>query len=149
MAQAPATARPPLQQLATQLRESLGPIIRFLRRTGDGRFTPTQVSVLGTVHRYEPIRIGDIASRECLSPATVSAAVAALENDGAISRSPDPSDRRVWLIVTTKAGQAWISESRAARDTLLSRRLAQLSREEIEVLAAALPVLERFADPAP
>lgn len=111
-------------------------------------FTPTQLTVIGAIHRHGPISLGELAARERLSPPTISRVVAALEETGMIERAPDAHDRRVYRVRTTADGARWIERSRTARNEWLAGRIAALSAPERAALAAALPVLDRLVEKA-
>ena len=145
---APSTAMSrDLIDVAGRLRTAIVPLFRRLRQQlADDSFTPTQLSVLGTIHRHGPLSLGDLALRERLSLPTISKVVAALELAGVAERLSDERDRRVCLVRTTVAGGRWIDDSRARRDTWLAERLARLDDEERATLEAALPILERLTE---
>ena len=129
---------------ARRLRLAAVPLVRQLRQQAIGTFTPTQLSVIGAIHRDGPIALGDLAARERLSPPTISKVVAALEDTGFIERIPDAQDRRVCRVRVTPSGQAWIERNQAVRDEWLAARIAALDPAERAALDDALPVLERL-----
>lgn len=132
-----------LIDLAARLRANLIPLSRQVSRP-DGGLTPTQLSVLGAVHRHQPITLGDLASRERLSPAMISRVVASLEEDGIVERVADQHDRRVCYVKISEPGNRWIEEGRARRNAWLAERLAQLDATELDTIDAAVPLLERL-----
>jgi hypothetical protein len=50
-------------------------------------------------------------------------------------------------VALTDTGTAWLAEARARRNEWLAQRLASLSPDDIEVLAASLPLIERLLQP--
>lgn len=140
------TVDPLVLEWASRLRLTVVPLARQLRQQTAEAFTPTQLSVIGTIHRHGPISLGDLAARERLSPPTISKVVAAIEAEGVIERIPDPEDRRVCRVRVTRSGERWIERSRAARNEWLAERIAALAPAERAALAAAVPVLERLVD---
>lgn len=132
-----------LIDLAARLRANLIPLSRQLSRP-DGGLTPTQLSVLGAVHRHQPLTLGDLAARERLSPAMISRVVASLEEQGIVERVSDEHDRRVCHVKISETGNRWIEEGRARRNAWLAERLAQLDATELDTLDAAVPLLERL-----
>ena len=129
---------PQMVEWASRLRLAVMPLSRQLRQQATEAFTPTQLSVIGTIHRHGPVSLGDLAARERLSPPTISKVVAAIEAEGLIERIADPEDRRVCRVRVTRGGERWIERGRAARNEWLAERIA--------ALAAAVPVLERLVD---
>lgn len=132
-----------LVDLAARLRASLIPLARQLSRP-DGELTPTQLSVVGAVHRHQPITLGDLAARERLSPAMISRVVASLEERAIVDRVAGQHDRRVCYVKISQTGNRWIEEGRARRNAWLADRLAQLDSPELHALDAAVPLLERL-----
>ena len=60
-------------------------------------------------------------------------------------RSADPDDGRAVQVQITDAGRELIAQRRAARAERLSALLGQLSQDDQEVLAAALPAINALA----
>jgi DNA-binding MarR family transcriptional regulator len=69
--------------------------------------------VLGRIAGGGPVRLSEIAGELCVDLSTVSRQVAALEADGLIRRTPDPSDRRASLLEATDAGSRLFTDQRA------------------------------------
>ncbi len=90
--------------------------------------------------------LGDLAATERVSPSTLTRIVAALETDGFISRDADPADRRVARVAITPEGHALLEAARERGTGYLAERIAGLAVDEADVLAAAVPVLERLLD---
>ncbi len=130
-------------EVAARLRRSLLPLARELRRS-DGKFTPTELSSISTIHHHEPISLGELAARERLSPSMITRLVVTLEKEGIIERETDPNDRRVCRVRITASGNKWIERSRERHNAWLVERLAALEPDELTALATAATVLERF-----
>lgn len=90
--------------------------------------------------------VGDLAAVERVSPSTLTRVVASLEAEGLISRDPDPADRRVARVAVTAAGHELLETARARGTGHLVERIAGLTPHEVDVLAAAVPVLERLLE---
>lgn len=130
--------------LAARLRAVLGPLARELRQQSSESLSATQVSVLGSIHRHGPLPLGELATRERLSPPRISKVVDGLEEAGFVKRTRGRTDRRVWLVSTTPEAGRWIEQGRARRDAWLAERLVEMRDDELEALADAIPVLERL-----
>jgi DNA-binding MarR family transcriptional regulator len=103
--------------------------------------------VLGRLDRYGPSSIGDLASAERVRPQSMTQIVADLEADGLITRSADPNDGRRALVELTAHGLETLREDRRDREGWLARMIAEdLSPREQQLLAEALPLLERIAE---
>lgn len=131
---------------AARLRMAVIPLARQLRRRLDEGFTPTELSVLGTVNRDGPLRLGDLATRERLSVPRISNVITGLEESGVIERLGDPDDRRACLVQTTDAGRKWIETSRTRRDAWLASRLASLTAVELAAVGVTVALLERLIE---
>jgi DNA-binding MarR family transcriptional regulator len=132
--------------LAGRLRLALGHLIRRLRAERH-RFSLSQASVLGRLDRYGPSSIGDLASAERVRPQSMTQIVADLEADGLITRSADPTDGRRALVELTEQGLKTLREDRRDREGWLARMITEdLSPSEQQLLAEALPLLERLAE---
>jgi DNA-binding MarR family transcriptional regulator len=101
--------------------------------------------VLFTVVRCGPIGMSELAREEDLNPTMLSRVVARLADADLLERTPHRDDRRAIVVTATEAGTVLREETRQARTDILARELDGLSAEEIAVLEAALPVLERLA----
>lgn len=134
-------------ELATRLRLATARLSRQLRQQTVGTLTLSQWSALSSVESGEPMRIGDIADREHVSAPTATRLVASLEDAGLVRRDIDGEDRRSALISLADAGRRALAEVRRIRTEALAAELAGFSRDELDRLAEALPLLERLAEP--
>jgi DNA-binding MarR family transcriptional regulator len=135
--------------LAARLRAVLGPLSRELRQQASEPLTATQVSVLVTIHRHGPLALGEVASRERLSPPMISKVVDALEQADFVERVRDREDRRVWMVSATEAADRWMEQGRARRDAWIAERLELMDDADRHLLARAVPLLERLISDQP
>lgn len=140
------TATAAASDLATaeRLGDVVGRLLRMLRRVHVTPVAPSSMSALATVVREGPIRLGELAEREGVTPATLSRVVAVLEREGFVERRTDPDDRRAAFLVATAIGQSSIEELRAVRGEALAARMSRLTAQERASLAAGLDVLEKL-----
>lgn len=125
-------------------------VLRLSRRlrqetSGSGDITPSQMSALVVLAQHGELTLGELASIERIAPPSMTRIAARLEEKGLLERRPDVSDRRVARVVISAAGQQLLRKNRERGDAFVSSRLAALSPEEQEVLARAVPLLERLA----
>jgi DNA-binding MarR family transcriptional regulator len=138
----------PDRSAALRLTNSVGRMVRMLRRSYIGPLGASATSALATVVREGPIRLGDLADREGVTPATLSRVVTVLEREGYVDRRTDPTDRRSAFLAATPSGTDTLEQVATARAALLAERIATLSEPERAALAAGLDVIERLvADP--
>lgn len=130
------------QDVPGRLYLAVGRLSRSLRQAGVAEPGHGAISALSTLIHHGRLRLGDLAAKEGVAAATMSRIVASLFAAGYVSRESDPVDRRAWLATATEEGERLISGVRCTRIQELSKRLARLSAEHREALAAALPALE-------
>jgi DNA-binding MarR family transcriptional regulator len=106
----------------------------------------TGVSALAEVVRSGPLRLGDLAARERVTPATLSRVVAGLVEHGYVERAADPDDARAGLLTATPAGEQLLRDSRARRTAELAGRLRRLSEAERAAVLSAAPALRKLVD---
>ena len=87
-----------------------------------------------------------LAKLEQISPQSMGATLGALEARGLIERHPDPGDGRRAVMSLTKAGRRVLQDKRDKRTQQLAQALsAGFTRDELGLLMAAAPLLERLA----
>lgn len=139
------TAQVERDGVTMRLPSVLARLSRALRRAEPSELGPGSVAALGTVCREGPIRPGDLALREGVTPSTMTRIVALLENNGYLAREGDPADRRAYLVRITEDGKAFLTRLAGVRSKALQAQLDLLSPEERAAIDAALPVLETLA----
>ena len=143
------TLAPP--DTAARLRLVVARIARQLRQTvdSDTGLSTTLLSALATVERLGPLTLGDLAAAERVQPPSMTRVVSKLEQRALVARAVDGEDRRVSWLQTTPEGRRLLSLGRTRKNALLSKRLRDLSDEELSALELALPVLEKLAGEGP
>jgi len=131
---------------ATRLADTLGRLLRMIRRSYVGSLGPASAAALATVVRSGPLRLGELAYVEGVTPAALSRVVAGLERDGLVERRADPLDRRSVFVEATPAGRTAIQDLLAGRAAGLARLIAQLSPAERDALTSGLGVLELLVE---
>jgi DNA-binding MarR family transcriptional regulator len=136
---------PPTAELAHELRETLGRLVRRLRRE-PGAPAP-QLAVLGRLDREGSASVSDLAAAERMRPQSMAQTVHDLEAAGCVTRRPDPADKRRQFVELTAAGVELLHATRASREGWLSDALErELTADERALLADALALLGRVAD---
>ena len=135
-----------MDRLADALDPRLTALWHVLGRRGKRELSRTAASVLATLRDAGPRRITELAESEAIAQPTVTTLVGRLERDGLVRAPPDPGDARAVLVHLTEAGLARLNEMRAARGRCCSSAPGTLTTAEREVLAAALPVLDKLME---
>ncbi|MBO0713373.1 MAG: MarR family transcriptional regulator [Acidimicrobiales bacterium] len=133
--------------LASSLRTSVMHLARRLRgQRSDASLTLPELSALATLEHRGPMTPTELALREKVRPPSITRVLAALSQQGLVTRHAHPSDGRQALVAITEAGLALIKVDRARRDAWLSRRFGELEPDELQSLRAAASVLEKLAN---
>lgn len=134
------------EELASRLRLLIARLARQQRQRSIGGLTPSQYSALVGASAMAPVRLGDLAAREGVTPPTLSRIVGGLEEAQLIARQPDPADGRCSLIAPTEHGQRVLDTIRQERTALLADRLRSMAPDDRQQLADALPLLEQLLE---
>ena len=132
--------------LATRLRLAVTRLARRLRTQLPGELTPSQLATLATVERLGPLTLGELSAAERVKPPSMTKIVACLEEQGLVSRTVDPSDRRVARVEATAEGRRFLDHSRRQKDEYLAARLRGLDPADRDALERAAEVLERLLE---
>jgi DNA-binding MarR family transcriptional regulator len=133
-------------ELADSLRLAVGRLARRLRQQAQGGLTPSQRSVLATLETSGPLRMGDLARIENVSPPSVTGIVGRLEDRAMVRRVPDPDDARSTMVEATELAIADLQESRRVRSTYLAEHLNRLDDAERTLLREAVVLLHRMIE---
>jgi DNA-binding MarR family transcriptional regulator len=139
-----AVQAPSTSNLAHELRESLGRVIRRLRAE-PGPALPL-LTVLAGLDRQGPASVSDLAAAQRMRPQSMAQTVKELEHAGLVTRRPDPADGRRAFVELTPEGRKTLEDSRAAREDWLALTLErELDAAERAELRRALALLDRIA----
>ncbi len=133
--------------MAVSLQISLRLLLRWIRRNRDqAGLGSAESTALTRLDQYGPSSSAELARRELISPQSMGATTTVLEGRGLISRQPDPNDGRRVVLSLTDSGRQVVSGQRAARTRLLAEAIGdEFDAAELQLLADAVPLLERLA----
>ncbi len=135
--------------LEISMRHSMRNFIRFARERG---FSMSHLGALFHLHRLGSCGVTEIGDHLGVTSAAASQMLDRLVQQGLVSRSEDPEDRRVKRIVLTDRGRRILEESLRARQSWLEDLAQILSESEKAEATAALSLLitklEQLAQPA-
>jgi DNA-binding MarR family transcriptional regulator len=142
---------PPVAETAARLRLAIVRTARRLRQDayeaeGEGVLSPTLTAALATVEVHGPLTPSELAERERVRRPTATRIVTGLVGLGLVSRTPDPSDGRAFLVAPTAKGSALLKRLRGRKNAYLAKRMRDLDPEEVETLERAAGILERLLD---
>lgn len=134
--------------LAGELREVMVLLKRRIREESPPQdLSWGQLSVLGQLYRVGPCSVSELARAESVRPQSMGETIAALQNAGFVSGSPDPNDGRRTLLSLTPMAQALVQKRRAQREDWLFRKIQkQLSLVEQKHLGEALALVRRLVE---
>jgi MarR family transcriptional regulator, transcriptional regulator for hemolysin len=121
---------------------------RLVRTAFDARLTPldlnlTQASLLGYIAEFGATTQTQLADRLAIGRAAIGSVIDQLESRGLVSRTPNPADRRVWLVAITPAGLD-VAVRIGEVDALLRAELRRgIGREERQALAWVMTRLQQ------
>jgi DNA-binding MarR family transcriptional regulator len=132
--------------LAGQLRLSVVRLNRRLRsQRTDETVSLTQISAMATLYRCGPMTPSELAASERVRPPSMTRVIAALEEDGMVSRRDHPTDGRQSIIELSPAGAELLAAEASAKERWLDKRLAELTETERVTLARATEIIDRMA----
>lgn len=136
-----------VDEVAAALRIAVGMLVRKLRQTQPaGDLTLSETSALSRLDRGGPATSSDLAKLEGISPQSMGATIAALEQRGLIVRQRDPADGRRIVLSVSETGRQVVNDRRSARTARIATALrGGFTDAEIGQLLAAAPLLERLA----
>lgn len=137
---------PEVGELATELRTQMGRLKRLVRHHSREDLTPSQISALASLDGHGPLRLGELARVEAISPPSLTKIIGGLEQRGFVERTGDPTDRRSAVVDLTAAGRAALQAVRNERTAFLARRIATLTTAERNQLATAVGLLRQLTD---
>jgi len=120
--------RPALLQLGRELR-------REARNVG---VSPEQVGLLVAIKYAPGIGVRELAAKERVSPPAMSNHVDRLERLELVARTPSETDRRRVGLTLTDEGHRVLRRVRSRRTAWLSRRLEDLTTEQLAAIDAAI-----------
>ncbi|MEV0162389.1 MarR family winged helix-turn-helix transcriptional regulator [Nonomuraea fuscirosea] len=118
----------------------------FIRLPSVRRLSFSTLSVLHTLERRGPMRLTALTATEQLKQPALTSLVAKLEQDGLVSRRPDPRDGRAVLLELTEEGLRIVRSRHADRVARLSRLVEHLDEDERAALAGSARVLGRLTE---
>jgi DNA-binding MarR family transcriptional regulator len=137
-----------IDELVSDLSASIGLLVRRLRlRKADGELTMPESACLARLDREGPATSSALAKQEQISPQSMGATLAGLEERGLVERRPDPDDGRKVVMSITVLGRGALQQRRATGTEAMARALATgFTAAEVAQLRAAAPLFERLAE---
>jgi DNA-binding MarR family transcriptional regulator len=143
---------PGLLALSRDFREALRHSIYLVRRLdADGELSAAQLSTLKMLLDSSEdsagangVRVGEIARNLGVKVPSATEQIIKLERAGLARREPDPSDSRAVRVILTAEGRAAVESANQRRNAVMAELLGELTEQDREALAAALPVIDKI-----
>ena len=135
-------------EVAAAVQGAIGLLVRKMRQAHlPGELTLAESSALKRLDKGGPATSSDLAKQDRISPQSMGATLAALEQRGLIERRRDTGDGRRILLSISDAGRQMVNDRRGARTEQLAAAMrAAFTDAELGQLLAAAPLLERLAE---
>jgi DNA-binding MarR family transcriptional regulator len=119
---------------------------RMLRWTpvGDLPISLAGARLIARVTEHGPARVGDLAEQEHSSQPTITNHIKRLEAQGLLTRTPDPTDGRAWMITATPAGVAQLAEVRRTLAANIEPLLTELGDDDRAAIRAGVDAMQRL-----
>src|SRR6267378_4336070 len=138
-----ASRQAPARTVADRLHSAAIHLLRRLRVEDKAMgLTPPRASALSVLVFRGPVTMSQLAEAEQVRRPTITRLIDGLERRGLVRRVNDPADGRVQLVEATAAGKRLLQKGRARRVERLRQGVAQLSRDDQQVLARAAHLME-------
>jgi DNA-binding MarR family transcriptional regulator len=111
----------------------------------DPALSDIQLAALAALERNEAMTPGELAEYEKVQPPSMTRVIAVLEERSLVRRSPHPTDRRQVILTVTDEGRSLVDRVRRRKEAWLAQRMQELSAEEVTILRAAAPILEKLS----
>jgi DNA-binding MarR family transcriptional regulator len=137
-----------VDDLAGSLRTEVSRLAYHLRipATKSG-ITPTRLAALAALARKdEGCRQGDLAVEMGVSPASMTRLIEIMVNAKWVLRQRDPSDARAFVLRLSGHGRRTLEGLRSEGTSRLSLDIKELTDDERQILAAAIPILRGIAN---
>ncbi|PQZ94787.1 MarR family transcriptional regulator [Arthrobacter sp. MYb227] len=133
----------PNTDFAREFLEVLRPLLRRIR--SERSLSPGKMGILYQLSQQESATGAELAAAVRISPQAISLATGELVDLGWIRSVPDAVDRRKKRFELTEVGKEKLTQEIHAGEGWISQAIAEkLSLQDREVLAMALPVLEKI-----
>jgi DNA-binding MarR family transcriptional regulator len=113
----------------------------FKRFIDEVDLSPSQVNALFRLHFGGMCGVSEIAGHLGVTDPAASQMVEKLVQRDMVTRTEDPSDRRVKLLTLTTGGRAKIEQAIANRRRWMERLTRELNPEQLDMIASALEML--------
>lgn len=134
--------------LASSLRQVISGLYKGLRKnmSSVAGCSMTEIETVGHIARHEQIQPTELATLTRITPQSMSQILTTMEQTGIIKKTPSKEDKRKVYISLSPAGRKLLEQTRYERDEWLKTTIEDtLTKEETDILAKAIPILNKLA----
>jgi DNA-binding MarR family transcriptional regulator len=135
-------------EVAASLRSTVTRLIRQLRKQNiSSDFSNAELLTMGLLDQHGKLLPSELAEMERISAQAISQILNRLAEVGCVDRVADETDRRKLVISLTEKGTQHLYETRRIKEEWLVKAMDHLfSAEELVLIEAFLPLLQRLAE---
>lgn len=138
----------PDYELAAQLRSVATRLTRQLRKQNvRTNFSNSEILTMALLDQYGKLLPSDLADIERVSKQAISQIINRLFEEGYVQRNFIEADKRKVVISLTEKGSTMLAETRRIKEEWLAKAMSDVfSNEELALIKAFLPLLQRITD---
>jgi len=135
-------------EVAAALRSTVTRLVRQLRKQNiSSDFSNAELLTMGLLDQHGQLLPSELAEMERISAQAISQILNRLAEVGCVDRVPDAKDKRKLVISLTGKGKEFLYENRRIKEEWLVKSMDKLfSAEELVLIEAFLPLLQRLAE---
>jgi len=138
----------PDYELAAQLRSVATRLTRQIRKQNIRTdFSNSEILTMALLDQYGKLLPSDLAELERVSKQAISQIINRLFEAGYVQRDIIETDKRKVVISLTEKGSTMLAETRRIKEEWLAKAMSEVfSNEELALIKAFLPFLQRITD---
>ncbi len=135
-------------EVAASLRSTITRLVRQLRKQNiSSDFSNAELLTMGLLDQHGKLLPSALAEMERISAQAISQILNRLEEVGCVNRVMDETDKRKSVVSLTEKGTQHLYENRRIKEEWLVKAMDKLfSAEELSLIEAFLPLLQRLAE---
>lgn len=135
-------------EVAASLRSTVTRLVRQLRKQNiSSDFSNAELLTMGLLDQHGKLLPSALAEMERISAQAISQILNRLEEVGCVNRVMDETDKRKSVVSLTEKGTQHLIENRRIKEEWLVKAMDKLfSAEELVLIEAFLPLLQRLAE---
>jgi DNA-binding MarR family transcriptional regulator len=134
--------------VGAELLDVVARLNRWVTRHTVWKLPVAQARVLSQIDEMQTTRVSDLARAQHCSQPTMTSLVRRLQDQGLVTRTPDPEDARAAWISLTDEGRQTLADIRRARADIIESLIQELTPADRQRLRGAQQALTGLLDAA-